>query len=111
MLLLSIPKTLQREEQEASEWRRRLDECTRQAKEEAERNQAAFEQAEKKLSDSLAIQLQEKEVGEFGVLVEGYPTLQIPNRHAGLQVLGISIHAFAVNLAPLLKDVPTSYGL
>lgn len=54
---------LQREEQGVSEWRRQVEECTRQAKEEAERNVFVFEQKEKKLIDDWTAQLQDKEVG------------------------------------------------
>lgn len=84
-LLSSIPKKLQREEKESSEWRRRVDECARQAKEEAERGQVIFEQAEKKLNDNWVIQLQEKEVGVLCVVAEGCPSLYmyIRNYHAG----------------------------
>eukprot|EP00903_Cladosiphon_okamuranus_P005357 g5352.t1 len=51
----------QREEQEVSEWRRRMEECSRQANEETERRELVFGQREKKLNDDWAAQMQGKE--------------------------------------------------
>lgn len=106
--LLSIPKKLQREEQVVSEWQRRFDEATRQAKEEAERSQAVFDQAEKKLSDGWAIQLQEKEVCIFVGLWSKvahlcrYPTNTL-NEYASLGVFGIAV-CMCNEPCPLVQD-------
>lgn len=67
-LSTSLPRNIlgvfysQREEHEVAEWRRRADEMTLQAEEDKISNELAFRQAEDKLNDDWALQLQSKEV-------------------------------------------------
>lgn len=54
---------MQREEQEAAEWRRRVDDCAREAKEEADRQHVLLTQTKEKLNDDWTLELRSKEVG------------------------------------------------
>lgn len=54
---------MQREEQEAAEWRRRVDDCAREAKEEADRQHVLLAQTKEKLNDDWTLELRNKEVG------------------------------------------------
>lgn len=65
----------QREEQEATEWRRRVEECGRQAKEEAARREVVLEQTAKKLNDYWTLQMQTKEVG-ISIFIRDSPVLE-----------------------------------
>lgn len=71
---LAIPERLQREEREVSEWRRRVEEGVRLAREEASRSDRLLAQAEKTLNDRWTLELQNTEVGcclpQFAPLVK-----------------------------------------
>lgn len=71
---LAMPECLQREEREVSEWRRRVEEGARLAREEASQSDRLLAQTEKTLNDRWTLELQNTEVGfclpQFASLVE-----------------------------------------